>query len=97
MIVEIALGIVLAVLILRFLGVILMLVVAAIGIAIALAVLALLIYLATTYPEIFVAAVGGIAAIGGAVYWEAKRIEKEEASRKANPPTLEDPADTPKG
>ncbi len=77
MIIEIALGIVLAVLILMFFDVILGLALIAVAIAVALAVLAVAVYFAFTEP-IASGVIAGIAAlIWGVVYWDEKRGHKK--------------------
>lgn len=82
MIVEIALGIVLAVLILVFWPVIVGLAMLALGIAVILGVVGVAIYFAFEAPEAFftVLAVGSV--IGVVVWWDAKREQEREADRK---------------
>ena len=73
MIIEIALGIVLAVLILMFFDVILAFGAIALGIAVAVAVVGVVVYFAFTEPAgaAFLAVL--VALIGGTLYWDSKR------------------------
>ena len=95
MIIEIALGIVLAVLILWTLPYILALALIALGIAIVLAVVAAAIYFAFTAPEVFFTLLAILAVIFGWAHWkdtrEAKRKEAEQIARaEAKPRDLAD-------
>lgn len=77
MIIEIALGIVLAVLILAFLPQILGIGVLLIGLAVVLAIAGTAVYFAFTEPMVSGIIVGVAALIGGAAYWDAKHGYKK--------------------
>ena len=82
MIIEIALGIVLAVLILMFLREILALALIALALAIALAVIAVVVYFAFTAPEVFFTLLAILAVFFGFAYWEETRKSKRDEAKK---------------
>lgn len=83
MIIEIALGIVLAVLILTFLDWILALGLLAIVVAIAIAVIAAAFHFARSEPEIFFTILALVVVFVGYAVWENKRNAKHTAAKRA--------------
>ena len=82
MIIEIALGIVLAVLILMFIREIFGLALILLVISIALAVVAGLLYFAFAAPELFFTLLAAGLVIGGFAWWEAEREQEREAAKQ---------------
>ncbi len=96
MIIEIALGIIVAVLILSFLSVIMTFPSIALGIAILLAGAGALIYFAIMELAATALVVGIVALIGGIAYWDAKHgYKKQEEARAAAAATALAPLDSP--